>query len=144
MCRVSRLFDGAADGDLLRSGLAESVDKSDGLSLGGRYEKPGLCERTSIRWRSEVDVREAEQVGRAAVDAVLAEKGGIMIGIERLSSSPYRIRLIDIPVEQVMLYERRIPDNWINARGNGVTQELLDWCRPLVGDQSAATCWQRS
>ena len=36
MCRVSRLFDGAADGDLLRSGLAESVDKSDGLSLGGR------------------------------------------------------------------------------------------------------------
>lgn len=113
--------------------LANTVTKE--LGLKSRYEKPGLCERTSIRWRSEVDVREAEQVGRAAVDAVLAEKGGIMIGIERLSSSPYRIRLIDIPVEQVMLYERRIPDNWINARGNGVTQELLDWCRPLVGDQ---------
>ena len=74
-------------------------------------------------------------MGPRRLTRCLRKKGGIMIGIERLSSSPYRIRLIDIPVEQVMLGERRIPDNWINARGNGVTQELLDWCRPLVGDQ---------
>ena len=118
---------------LVGTHLANTVTKE--LGLKSRYEKPGLCERTSIPWRSKVDVEEAEMVGRAAVDAALAEKSGIMIGIKRLSSKPYQIRLIEIPVEQVMLYERKVPDEWINERGNDVTQELLDWCRPLVGDE---------
>ena len=112
--------------------LATAVTKE--LGIKARYEKAGLCERTSIPWQSERDREEAIAVGRAAVRAVLDGKSGIMIGIERLTSSPYEIRLTEIPVEQVMMVERKIPDHWINPRGNDVTQEFLEWCRPLVGD----------
>ena len=111
--------------------LANTVIKE--LGIKARYEKAGLLERTSIPWQSETDRDEAVAVGRAAVRAALDGKSGIMIGIERLSSDPYEIRLTEIPVDQVMLYERKIPDHWINERGNDVTQEFVDWCRPLVG-----------
>ena len=30
--------------------------------------------------------------------------------------------------------KRKMPDNFINERGNDVTQEFVDWCRPLIGD----------
>lgn len=103
------------------------------LGIKARYEKAGLCERTSIPWQSQVDREEAIEVGRLAVRAALAEKSGIMIGIERISSAPYAIRYTEIPVAQVMMHERKIPDEWINARGNDVTGDFIDWCRPLVG-----------
>ena len=32
-----------------------------------------------------------------------------------------------------MLRERTLPDSWINERGNDVTREFVDWCRPLAG-----------
>ena len=33
-----------------------------------------------------------------------------------------------------MLHEKKMPDSYINERGNDVTQEYLDWCEPLAGD----------
>ena len=112
--------------------LANMVTKE--LGIKSRYEKAGLCERTSIPWQSKTDREEAVAVGRAAVRAALDGKGGIMIGIERISSAPYEARLTEIPVGEVMMYERKIPDHWINDRGNDVTEEFLKWARPLVGD----------
>lgn len=112
--------------------LANMVTKE--LGIKARYEKAGLGERSSIPWQSKTDREEAELVGRAAVRAALEGQSGIMVGIERISSQPYEIRLTQIPVEKVMLHERALPDEWINARGNDVTQAFVRWCRPLVGD----------
>lgn len=111
--------------------LANIITKE--LGIKSRYEKAGLCERTSIPWQSTTDREEAVAVGCAAVRAALDGKSAIMIGIERISSSPYQVRLTEIPVDQVMMFERKIPDAWINERGNDVTEEFLNWCRPLVG-----------
>lgn len=113
--------------------LANAVTRE--LGIKARYEKTGLCERSSIPWQSETDRTEAVAVGRAAVRAVLEEKGGIMIGIERISTKPYEIRLTEIPVDQVMMFERKFPGEWINKRGNNVTQEFIDWCSPLIGSR---------
>ncbi len=112
--------------------LANMVIKE--LGIKARYKKTGICERSSIHWQSETDRNEAILVGQAAVQAALAGKSGIMIGIERISSAPYSIRLAEIPVEDVMLVERKVPSEWINARGNDVTHAFIDWARPLIGD----------
>lgn len=113
--------------------LAAAVTKE--LGIKARYEKAGLCERSSIPWQSQVDREEAELVGRSAVRAALEGRSAVMIGIERVSSRPYEIRLTQIPVDQVMLRERTMPASWINDRGNDVTREFVDWCRPLVGEE---------
>ena len=33
-----------------------------------------------------------------------------------------------------MLVEKKMPDEYINAAGNGVTQAFMDWCAPLIGE----------
>ena len=32
-----------------------------------------------------------------------------------------------------MMTERKLPEEFINQRGNGVTEEFKTWCRPLLG-----------
>lgn len=103
------------------------------LGYKARSEKPGLIGRASIAWQSPVDREEAIDCGREATRAVLEGDSGKMVGIERVSSEPYETRLIRIPIEKVMLDERTMPDEYINERGNGVTDAFRSWCRPLLG-----------
>lgn len=111
--------------------LAELVVKR--LGIKARSEKPGLAGRSSILHQSMVDRCEAIMAGAAACRAAVEGKTGIMIGFERLSTKPYQIKTVEIPIEDVMLQERKMPQEFFAADGNGVTQEYMDWCRPLIG-----------
>ena len=57
-----------------------------------------------------------------------------MPALRRVSSDPYRAEQFLVPIEQVMLTERVLPQEYINAAGNGVTQAYVDWLLPLIGD----------
>lgn len=105
------------------------------LGIKARSEKPGLSGRASIAYQSRVDREEAILVGREAVKAALEGDTGVMIGLERLPGEEYQVRPIRIPIGEVMLTERLVPDRFINARGNDVTEEFLRWCRPLAGTE---------
>lgn len=104
------------------------------LGIKARSEKPGLCGRASIAFQSTVDRDEAILAGEEAVKAAVAGKTGVMVGFERLPGSDYQTRVIHIPIEQVMLEERVVPDAFINKAGNGVTDAFVEWCRPLIGE----------
>ena len=114
--------------------LAELVIKK--LGIKARSEKPGLLGRTSIFMRSETDINEAILVGREAVKAAVQGNTGQMVGLFRTESDngKYQIETRLIPVEEVMLYEKKLPDSYINERGNDVTAEYVEWCRPLAGE----------
>jgi len=75
--------------------------------------------------------------GREALNAALDQDGGVMIGFIRdeTEDGSYRMHVERIPIEEVMMYERILPDSYINGRGNDVTQEFVDWCRPLIGPE---------
>lgn len=103
------------------------------LGYKARGEKPGLLGRASILMQSPVDRREAEDVGRIACQAVLDGETGKMASIRRLSTSPYQVEYELLDIEEVMLYERKIPKEFINATGNGMTEAFKEWCRPLIG-----------
>ncbi len=107
------------------------------LGIKARSEKPGLSGRTSIALQSRVDREEAILVGREAVKAAVAGHTGVMVGINRILGKDYKIATTLIPIEQVMLHERVIPDEYINERGNDVTKEFIDWCKPLIGEELA-------
>lgn len=103
------------------------------LGYKARSEKPGLLGRASMPWQSAVDREEAIMCGREAVRCALEGDSGKMIGIERLSDAPYAVRYVRIPIEEVMLFERTLPDEYINQEGNGVTDAFRSWARPLLG-----------
>lgn len=104
------------------------------LGYKARSEKPGLLGRASTALRSETDVREAEEVGRAAVRAALAGETGKMVGIQRVPGDAYAIETNLIDVERVRMIERLLPDAFINEAGNGVTPAFKAWAAPLVGE----------
>lgn len=107
------------------------------LGIKARSEKPGICGRASIAWQSPVDRDEAVLTGREALKAAMEGIGGVMIGLIRDSAEDgrYQVHAERIPIKEVMMYERTVPENYINQRGNDVTQEFVDWCRPLIGPE---------
>lgn len=115
------------------SHLASLIIKE--LGIKARSEKPGLSGRTSISLQSRVDRDEAVLVGREAVKAAVDGKTGVMVGIQRVPGEEYKIETPLIPIEEVMMHERIIPDEFMNERGNNVTNKFIEWCKPLLGEE---------
>lgn len=115
------------------SHLANLVIKR--LGIKARSEKPGICGRASIAWQSPVDQDEARMAGREALKAAVRGESGVMIGFIRdeTPDDSYQIHVESIPIERVMMYERVMPDVYVNERRNDVTEEFVKWCRPLIG-----------
>jgi 6-phosphofructokinase 1 len=111
------------------------------LGIKARSEKPGILGRASVLHQSPVDRDEAVLVGSAACRAALEGKTGIMIGFERTGSSPYSVKLIEVPVEEVMMRERPMLAEYISTEGLGVTGRFVNWCRPLIGGDLPDFAW---
>ena len=103
------------------------------LGYKARAEKPGLLGRASAAWQSCTDRDEAERCGRAAVRAVTAGESGKMVALRRLPGEGYRSETFLADIAEVMMTERKMPADFINEAGNGVTEAFKDWCRPLLG-----------
>ena len=103
------------------------------LGYKARAEKPGLLGRASTAWQSSTDREEAEACGRAAVCAAAAGESGKMVALRRVPGEIYRSETFLADIAEVMMTERKMPDTFINAAGNGVTEEFKAWCRPLLG-----------
>lgn len=105
------------------------------LGYKARGEKPGLLGRASIGLQSPVDREEAIRAGREACKAALAGESGKMVAFRRTSDDPYQMETFLADIREVMMYEKKMPDAFINEEGNGVTQEFIQWCRPLIGEE---------
>ena len=108
------------------------------LGVKARSEKPGICGRASVALQSPVDREEAVLAGREALRAAMGGQSGVMVGFIRdeAADSPYRMQIRMIPIKEVMLYERILPEEYINQRGNDVTEAFVKWCRPLIGERT--------
>lgn len=105
------------------------------LGIKARSEKPGICGRASIPWQSPVDRDEAVLAGREALKAAMNGESGVMVGFIRDEEpdGTYHMTVRMIPIAEVMMHERVIPESYINERGNDVTEAFMNWCRPLIG-----------
>jgi len=111
--------------------LSQLVTKK--LGYKSRSEKPGLLGRASMALASPVDQAEAQLAGEEAVRAAIAGESGKMVAFVRESTEPYRVSTTLVDVHEVMMHEKVLPKEYINAEGNGVTEAFVEWCRPLIG-----------
>ena len=107
-----------------------------GLAAAGaaRSNVPGTHQRHDIAYASTVDLAEAYAVGQQA--ALLAADGesGYMATILRDPGAIYRVRYDKVPLELVANSERAFPKDWIDPSGTDVTDEFVDYARPLIGE----------
>jgi 6-phosphofructokinase 1 len=102
------------------------------LGIKARSEKPGILGRCSLAHQSALDREEAILAGIEAVKAALSGGTAVMVGFKRLSTFPYQAETVLIPIEEIMLHERKLPIEYIDEK-NGIRDSYLEWCRPLIG-----------
>ncbi len=99
-----------------------------------RADTFGYLQRSFPGLRSEVDAREARWCGRHAVQYAMTEDCG-SVAIKRLGSgADYKIELFRTELSSVAEKTKPMPDEFINAEGNGVTDAFIEYAMPLIGE----------
>jgi 6-phosphofructokinase 1 len=114
-------------GDYLVSLIAEN------LKIKARFDKPGTIQRVSIVCASQVDLDEAYRVGQIAISKAVEGENDRMITLARKKNNPYECEAGLVELEKVALKTRKVPDQFISKRSNYVTDEFLEYARPLIG-----------
>ena len=93
---------------------------------------PDYLQRSARHIASETDVQQAYAVGRAAVEFALAGKSAVMSAIRRLSDTPYRWDIVEVPLSEVANREKLLPPEFISADGFGITAAARHYLAPLI------------
>lgn len=110
--------------------LKSVIEKEVGIKA--RFNKLGTNQRCAMHFASLTDSNEAYLCGQRAVQAALAGENGKMVTLVREGGSEYRCRTGLAPLSEVAKGEKRVPGEFINDRGNGVTEEMRAYVRPLI------------
>jgi 6-phosphofructokinase len=97
-----------------------------------RADTFGYLQRCMMGVVSDRDAHEAREVGEIAVQRAIWDyvNGSVVIRRPVLN---YSVSYDLVPLEEVAGKTRHMPDEFINAEGNGVTEDFYNYCRPLVG-----------
>lgn len=94
----------------------------------------GYLQRSFLGCVSDVDAREAREVGAVAVQLALRDGAAGSVAVRRDTSAPGYVSAYALqPLEAVAAKTRVMEDAFISAAGNDVTQAFVDYLRPLMG-----------
>jgi len=98
-----------------------------------RADTFGYLQRSFLGLRSAVDVSEARRCGKEAVRLAMNNDSG-SVAIKRISNKPrYAVELFRTELASVAEKTKTMPDEFINADGNGVTDAFIEYAMPLIG-----------
>ncbi len=120
----------------LAARLADVAKEATGAKV--RPIEFSLLQRCAAHCASGTDIAESFMSGKAAVEAAVAGATDKMVGFKcTRDANGYKCEpeLFDLSV--VANTEKKVPVEWINAEGNGVTQDFIDYCLPLVQGETA-------
>ena len=98
-----------------------------------RADTFGYLQRSFAGLQSETDVDEARRCGRQAVLYSMKEDNG-SVAMKRLGNgADYAVELFRTNLSEVAEHTKSVPDEFINADGNGMTDAFIEYAMPLVG-----------
>lgn len=108
-----------------------------GLAAKGaaRGNVSGTDQRHAIAYASAVDLDEAYCLGAKAVELAAAGQSGFMATILRNPGVFYSVRYDRVPLNEVANSERTFPKAWIDKSGCDVTDEFVQYAKPLLGSE---------
>lgn len=126
-----------AFGHVIASGagkVLENVVKSN-IGCKVRSIELNLLQRCAGHLLSLTDIRESRALGQNAAELAFAGKNGCMSTLRRVSAlgdADYKVVYDAVDIREVANKEKKVPENWISSEGNGVTQECIDYLKPLI------------
>lgn len=138
------------NGDLVNENMVE-YDHLDRPRLGGvstylqrkmevetgietRVIAPSIWQRSSVLLSSKTDVNEAYEVGRVAWRYVEKNYTGVMVGIDRLSTTPgdYMVQYNPKKLSDVANKEKFVPLEWYDHENHTMKEDFIDYVTPLI------------
>ena len=89
-------------------------------------------QRAARHIASKTDVKQAYELGAAAVKLALKGHNAVMPTVDRISDKPYRYRIGMAPLSRVANVEKFMPRNFITKDGFGITDKCKRYLLPLI------------
>jgi len=91
-----------------------------------------ILQRCATHQASLTDLEESVKLGEKACELAKDGKTGLMATVTRTSDKPYEVVYGGHPVCEIANGVKAVPREWINERGNDVTEEMLTYLKPLI------------
>jgi len=105
--------------------LKDLIEKH--LKVKTRTIKLDICQQAAMHFASQRDVNDAIAVGRDAVKTAILGLSGVMVTLLEEEGETGWAEL-----DEVANVERQVPTEWLNSEGTFVTDEFVDYVRPLI------------
>ena len=127
---------GAVDvfGHRYLAGTAKALELAVKAEIGCKVRsiELNLPQRCAAHLVSATDIAESLEVGRNAVVAATEGVSREMMNIRRVSTTPYAFEIGHEDIFKIANQTKYVPDEFINDRGNHVTDECLAYLLPLI------------
>ena len=114
----------------LAARLAAVVKAATGAKVRGI--ELSLLQRCASHCASATDIEESFNSGKIAVESALAGVTDKMVGFKCDRKGGYKCKYVLFDLGDVANAEQKVPLSWINEEHNGVTQDFVDYCLPLI------------
>ena len=122
----------------LASFLANHMKAATGAKVRGI--ELSLLQRCAAHCASQTDLDESYSAGKATVEEAVAGVTDKMVGFERVYvDGKYTCRIKLFELTDVANTEKKVPLEWINKTGDGLTQEFVDYALPLIQGETQLT-----
>lgn len=113
--------------------LLASIVKRELKAKRVRADTFGYLQRSFPGIYSEVDAKEAYEVGEIAVKYAVSGDIDGSIAIKRKPGKRYSVYYELVPLKKVARETRSLPSSFINRNGNYVSSKFIEYAKPLVG-----------
>ncbi len=110
--------------------LAETVKNK--LNVKVRGIELSLLQRCAAHCASQTDIDESFLAGQTAVNAAVAGETDKMVAFKVTREGGYKCETELLNLSDVANYEKKVPVEWINERGNQVSEEYINYALPLI------------
>ncbi len=135
---------GATDvfGHAYLAGTAKALELAVKAELGCKVRsiELNLPQRCAAHLASETDLSESVGVGEYAVRSALSGITGEMMTIQRIKGGDYEVTYSHSPVAEIANRIRYVDDEYINEKGNHVTDACCDYLLPLIQGEPELIC----
>ena len=115
----------------LAATLADVIKNHTGSKVRGI--ELSLLQRCASHLASDTDIEESYMAGKVAVESAVSGITDKMVGFERsMDGDKYVCNTKLLNLTDVANTEKKVPLEWINEEGNGVTQDFIDYALPLI------------
>lgn len=107
---------------------------TEATGMRGEFQIIESLNMSAIDRATTADLEEAYHCGAEAVRLAINGISGKMVSIERISNTPYRVKYGAVPLSDVAIRAKAMPEDFINERGNDITAKAMEYLKPLIGD----------